>query len=177
MRRAPKLTERTAMRKFILWSADGAPTSFHPSGTRRRCSTGSPSSGITKEVLAPLTPAMASRPVKKAYFMVCRVDGKCCEEQGMDEVCSYIQDSVLCNRSTLLSQSYRGRRTSGLERMSYGVEQVIKYLAGCSKAVATGSSWACISMINKTPQMEKAHVRGVFHLGPGSACYMQGHQI
>jgi hypothetical protein len=85
----------------------------------------------------------------------------------MDEVCSYIQDSVLCNRSTLLSQLYRGRGTSGLERMSYGAEQVIKYLAGCSKAVATGSSWACISMINKTPQLEKAHVRGVFHFGSG----------
>jgi hypothetical protein len=40
-----------------------------------------------------------------------------------------------------------------------------------------GSSWARISATNKILQMEKAHVRGVFHAGPGSACWTQGHSI
>jgi hypothetical protein len=31
--------------------------------------------------------------------------------------------------------------------------------------------------INNAPRMKKAHVRGVFHAGPGSASQMQGYNM
>jgi hypothetical protein len=40
-----------------------------------------------------------------------------------------------------------------------------------------GSFWARISTTNKVLQMEKAHVRGVFHAGLGSASRAQEHSI